>query len=120
MIIVHTSDLHLNPDKPETFRTLRCILDTCKKFFADVLTIGGVLFDSARDVEALRHNLRQEFSGNAFKIISIPENHDIEAYTRNLDFGEDIEMITNEPFETISFNGVSLVALPYRDTRALY
>lgn len=115
MFIVHTSDLHLNPERPETLRTLRYILDTCKTHSAEILTIGGDLFDRARDVEVLRPRLRQEFSGNDFKIISIPGNHDIEAYTRNLDFGEDLDMITNEPFKIVPFNGVSVVAIPYRE-----
>ena len=94
MLIIQTSDLHLNPDKSETIQALEFILGTGKNNSADILTIGGDLFDSAKDVETLRSQLRKIFSGNDFRIISIPGNHDIDAYTRNLNFGEDLKMVT--------------------------
>lgn len=115
MLILHTSDLHLNPNQPETLEALQCILDTCKAQSVNLLTIGGDLFNQARDVEVLRPKLRQAFSGNDFKVIAIPGNHDIEAYNRNLDFGEDIRMITKRPFDIISFDTVSIVSIPFTE-----
>jgi len=79
------------------------------------LTIGGDLFDSERDAEVLRPELRRMFSGNPFEILAIPGNHDTEAYSANLDFGPDLKIATAEPFEIHTYKGISVIALPYQD-----
>lgn len=115
MLILHTSDLHLCEDRRETLKTLQKILETAREHNVDLLTIGGDIFDSERDAEALRSKLRKEFSGNPFKIIAIPGNHDKEAYSANLDFGPDLIITSKEPFEIHTYNGVSVIAVPYQD-----
>lgn len=114
MLIVHTSDLHLNFDRPETLETLQCILDTCREHSADLLTIGGDLFHRVKDVDALRPELRRIFSNQDFDVIAIPGNHDIEAYDRNLDFG-DLKLITRQPLDTLSYDAVSIVGVPFTE-----
>ena len=115
MLILHTSDLHLCEYKRETLKVLEKILETVREHNVDLLTIGGDLFNSERDAEALRSKLRREFNGNPFKIIAIPGNHDKEAYSANLDFGPDLIITFKEPFEIHTYNGVSVIAVPYQD-----
>lgn len=115
MRIFHTSDIHLNEKRPETFAALEDILEKCEECKADILTIGGDLFDSERDAEVLRPKLRRIFDGNSFKILAIPGNHDREAYSANLDFGPDLKIATTEPFEISTYNETSIVAVPYQD-----
>lgn len=112
---MHTSDLHLSENRPETFAALEKILNKCRERKVDLLTVGGDLFDSERDAEVLRPKLRRIFSENPFQIIAIPGNHDKDAYSANLDFGPDLRIATTEPFEMYSYNGISVVAVPYQD-----
>lgn len=94
---------------------LEQILETAKKHKIDLLTIGGDLFDSVRDAEVLRHKLRELFRDNDFPIIAIPGNHDREAYSKDKDFGQDLEVSIEEPFKIFPFDRASVVALPYKD-----
>jgi DNA repair exonuclease SbcCD nuclease subunit len=115
MLILHTSDLHLSEDKPKTIAALDELLRLANERSVDLMTIGGDLFDSAEDAEALRSELRRKFSNNGFDILSIPGNHDIEAYALNLDFGSDLTIVTEKPFKVISKDNVSIVALPFTE-----
>jgi len=112
---LHTSDLHLTENRQETLKALKEILDKCREHKVDLLTIGGDLFDSERDAEVLRPKLRRLFNDNPFHIIAIPGNHDKEAYSVNLDFGPDLKIATTEPFEIHTYEGISVVAVPYQD-----
>ena len=116
MRILHTSDLHLSKDKEYTIDALKCLIDTCNSESVDVLTIGGDMFHKPQDVEQLRTELRKIFTGLDFDVISISGNHDETAYTRNLDFGAKLKMVTKSPFEIITYDKVNLVALPYTET----
>jgi len=113
MQILHTSDLHLSEDKPKTIMALDELLRLANERSVDLMTIGGDLFDSVEDAEALRSELRSKFSNNSFDILSIPGNHDIEAYALNLDFGPDITVVTEKPFKRISKDDVTIAALPF-------
>ena len=53
----------------------------------DLLTLAGDIFDTVEDADALRPVLRSKFSNLDFEIIAIPGNHDIDAYSGNLNFG---------------------------------
>jgi exonuclease SbcD len=114
-LIFHTSDLHLSESRQETLKAVTHILNKCREYKADLLTIGGDLFDSERDAEVLRPKLRRMFNGNPFGIVAIPGNHDAEAYSANLDFGPDLKIATTKPFEIYTYDGVSIVAAPYQD-----
>ena len=115
MRLIHTSDLHLSENRPQTLKALQEVLDVSERLAVDMLTIGGDLFDSERDAEALRPQLRRKFTDNRFTILAIPGNHDREAYAENLDFGPDLKVVTHDPFEVLSYSDVSLIALPFRN-----
>jgi len=115
MLILHTSDLHLSEDKPKTIAALDELLRLANERSVDLMTIGGDLFDSAEDAEALRSKLRRKFTNNSFDILSIPRNHDIEAYALNLDYGPDITIVTEKPFKLIPKDDVTVTALPFTE-----
>lgn len=111
--ILHTSDLHLGVNHPERLEALREVLDVAEQKDADLLTIGGDLFNSAEDAEELRPDLRDDFSGSGYQILAIPGNHDYEAYRGDLHFGTDFEALLESPFAVIEEAGVRVVGLPY-------
>lgn len=122
MRILHTSDLHLNEDRPETLRALEKILETAEGEDIDLLTIGGDLFDSEEDAEALRPELRDVFSEDGPEVLAIPGNHDEEAYREDLNWGSGIEVATEEPLEVFEYDGFTIIALPFKKelTSGLY
>lgn len=115
MKILHTSDLHLEEEKPETLNSLRIILEEAKKLKVDLVTLGGDTFDSGEDANILRSDLRKLFSGNEFDILMIPGNHDQNAFSKGLYFGEDVKVATQSPFECFIYGNedICIVAVPY-------
>ena len=113
--IMHTSDLHLSEDKPETIDALEKILQTAKSHEVDLVTIAGDLFDTVEDAEALRPTLRSKLSNLDYEIIAIPGNHDRESYSGNLNFGSSLTLATEEPYQIFKRKDVAIVAVPYVD-----
>lgn len=70
---------------------LEQISEMAKEHETDLLTIRGYLLDSVRDA-VLRHKLRELFRNDGFPIIAIPGNHDREVYSKDKDFGQDLEI----------------------------
>lgn len=111
--ILHTADVHLREDEPKTREALEEVLATASVEDVDVVTIGGDLFDSPADAEALRPELREVLQGNPFDIVAIPGNHDEDVYKENLRFGNDLDILTDEPFATREADGLELVGVPF-------
>jgi DNA repair exonuclease SbcCD nuclease subunit len=116
MRILHTSDLHLAKKRPKTMEALENTLAAAREHGASLLTIGGDMFESEKDAEALRPHLRSVFQGNPFRVIAIPGNHDRQAFRRNVDFGPDFRAAIQEPYEIFHLDDdAELVALPFED-----
>lgn len=113
--IIHTSDLHLSEDKPETLDALNIILELATMHKVDLVTIAGDIFNTAEDAEGLRPLLRSKFSNLDFEIIAIPGNHDLDAYAGNLNFGSDLTLVIDKPYQVLRRKNVSIVAVPYVD-----
>ena len=113
--LIHTSDLHLSEDNPETIDALDKILQLAKTNKVDLLTLAGDIFDTVEDAEALRPVLRSKFSNLDFEIIAIPGNHDFDAYSGNLNFGSSLTLATEKPYQVFKRKDVSIVAVPYVD-----
>lgn len=113
MKILHTADVHLREDDSETVDALQQVLAEAEENDVDLLTIGGDLFDSPEDAEALRPELRELLSGNSFDIVAIPGNHDEDVYRDNLRFGNDLEILTETPCSSVEFDGVEIVGVPF-------
>ena len=93
----HTADVHLRSDADERLEALEAVLTTAADHDVDVVTIGGDLFDRPADVEELRSDLRNRyFSGLDFEVVLIPGNHDVEAFRRDLLFGDGCTVIADE------------------------
>jgi DNA repair exonuclease SbcCD nuclease subunit len=116
--VVHTADVHLDQDRPERMEGLRSVMQAAADSDAELLTIGGDLFDTPDDFEALRNTLRNEvFTENAVPTLLIPGNHDEDAFRGNLDFGPTCSVVVDHPFGTwTSDDGdVRIIAVPYVD-----
>lgn len=108
-----TADIHLTDDHPERQQALASIVRHCEDENADYLLIAGDLFDANVDVEAIKTDLRDLFSGNSFQTLAIPGNHDQGAYREEDHFGADIEILKERPFEQRDLGEVNLVAVPF-------
>lgn len=116
--LLHTADVHLRGDAPERLEALRSVLKLAERREAEVLTIGGDLFDRPRDVEELRGTLREElFSDRPFDILLIPGNHDIEAFRGNIHFGESCKPLLETPFQHHELRGhdLRITGVPYTE-----
>lgn len=118
--LVHTADVHLRPDAEERLDALGEVLAVAEAEAAEVLTIGGDLFDQPENVDQLRADLRTEyFSDLSFEVLLIPGNHDVEAYRGDLLFGDAVTVMS-EPvghFTTWTCEDKSLriVGIPYQE-----
>lgn len=113
MRVLHTADVHLSADRPETIAGLEAVLEEATRHEVELLTIGGDLFDTPADAEALRPELRTLFRDNPFDIVAIPGNHDAAVYRENLRFGADLEVLVDAPLATRRFDDVELIGVPF-------
>ena len=74
--IVHTADIHLSEYGDERWQALQEVFNLAAEKEADIVAISGDLFDGNPDAERLRPKIREIFTGNRFKVIIIPGNHD--------------------------------------------
>lgn len=122
MKILHTADVHLKQNDNRTIDALENVLTKAKEKDVDLLTIGGDLFDSPSDAEALRPQLRDLFKDNPFDIIAIPGNHDQDVYEKNLRFGDDLEILVETPVTIHEVGDVEIIGVPFTSsmTEELY
>lgn len=112
--ILHTADVHLTPGADERSSALKTVLSMAETEDVDLVTIGGDLFDSEGAAEQLRNQLRELFSGRPYPILTIPGNHDVDAFRRNLFFGEEFVPATDSPYGQFEVgNTVRITYLPF-------
>ena len=111
--ILHTADIHLTPDADERQEALETVLSQADATDVDLVTIGGDLFDSDVAAEQLRESLRELFSDCSYPILTIPGNHDADAFRSNLFFGESFMPATETPFAQFLIHDTRVTALPY-------
>lgn len=117
--LLHTADVHLRPNAEDRRAALETVLERAGEAEADVLTIGGDLFDDPGTLEALRPTLRGElFTDQPFEILLIPGNHDVEAFRGDVFFGDACTVLGREPYEqwTAPDEDLRITGLPYRET----
>lgn len=112
MRILHTADLHLREGNPDTMDALETLLTTADDHNVDLFTIGGDLFHTPDDADALRPRLRALFEDRGFATLAIPGNHDAEVYQENLDFGA-LDVLVTEPFAERHYDDVVIRGVPY-------
>lgn len=114
MKILHSADLHLSTDSPESLETLDTLLDTAHDEVVDLLTIGGDIFDSPEDASRLRTEVRDLCSGLPFDVLAIPGNHDADVFEQAFDLGTDLEVLREEPYDEVEFGDVTVIGVPFR------
>lgn len=121
MKILHTSDIHLKRAQDERWDALMRILEVGTEEEIDLLIISGDLFDKDFNAELLRSELRAPFSGNSFKIIILPGNHDAGAYSDGYMFGTDVELITDSE-KPLIYENLAIWGLPFEfiDSQGVY
>ncbi len=95
MKILHTADIHLREHEDERWQALEQIILTGKKEKIDLCIISGDLFNQGVDAEKLRPKIRALFSGNGFRILIIPGNHDQDSFRSGLHFGNDTTIMND-------------------------
>lgn len=113
--ILHTADVHLAADHPERREALEAVLQLAEAEDADLVTVGGDLFDSDVDAGSLRPQLRDLFADRPYQVLTIPGNHDEAAFQDDLFFGEDFQPAVADPFEHVFLGDdeVRVTCLPY-------
>jgi len=114
MKILHTADIHLRKINDDRWRALSELIKIGKKHKIELFVISGDLFDKDIKAEKLRPKMGKLFSGNGFKIIIIPGNHDKNSYEDGLHFGSDVEIMSDFGccFENKS---LKIIALPFEE-----
>lgn len=113
MKILHTADVHLKQDDQKTIEALQELLDEAERQDVDLLSIGGDLFHTPEDAEALRPQLREMLKGNPFDMLAIPGNHDEQVYKDNLRFGNDLSILTDTPISSQEYDDVEIIGVPF-------
>jgi DNA repair exonuclease SbcCD nuclease subunit len=112
--ILHTADVHLRPDADERLAALEAVLAEAEAVEADVVTIGGDLFDTDGAAERLRTGLRSVFSDRPFETFVIPGNHDRTAFEGDVHFGETVVPATDDPYGDYGVDGTRIVTVSYQ------
>ena len=114
MKILHTSDLHLKNVGDERWQALEEILELAKNEKVNLLIISGDLFDRHYDAQNLRDKIRPLFSGNDFKIIIIPGNHDRDAFVKGYDFGSDVIVLDEENY-SVELDDLKIFGMAFKE-----
>jgi len=112
MKILHTADIHLRTIDDERWNALVTLVKLGKSEKVDVLAVSGDLFNSGVDADTIRTELRGLFSGNPFKILLLPGNHDQDVYEGGRYFGDDA-VVMNDVTNPFMFKDVCIWGLPY-------
>ncbi|MEO0127685.1 MAG: metallophosphoesterase [candidate division WOR-3 bacterium] len=117
MQIIHTADLHLTSKDPSRLKILEWIINKGNEKGVHLLIIAGDLFESDTDSTILRTEVRDIFEKFRAKILLLPGNHDADSYGSNYDYGQNVKQLTNKPFEQLTFNNITIAAVPYQKMR---
>jgi len=112
MKIIHTADIHLKEYGDERWEALQKLIALGQKEKIELFLISGDLFDRGSDAEALRPHIRGLFSNAGFRICLIPGNHDRDAYTGGMYFGEDT-FILNDLNRPCEYKDVMIWGIPF-------
>lgn len=120
MKILHTADVHLQAAEGPRWQALAELVNTARDREVDYLTIGGDLFDSDAEAEALRPRFRELFRNAPFQTLVIPGNHDARAYPPGFYFGEGVELLSNPDWHEnrVDHPEAVLIGVPFEELEA--
>lgn len=116
MRLIVTADVHLSSDNTERLEALENVVRIAEKEAekdSAYLLIAGDMFDAEVNVEDVKTDIRDLFSGNNFQTLVIPGNHDEKAFREEDYFGDDIEIVSERPFKHLEFDEINLAAVPF-------
>lgn len=113
MRILVTADTHLSAEHPERREALEDVVRIGVEEAIDYLLIAGDMFDAGIDVDEVKTEIRDLFSDNGFQTFVIPGNHDEDAFRDEDYFGDDIEVLSEQPFAQVDLGDVYLLAMPF-------
>jgi exonuclease SbcD len=112
MKILHTADIHLITHEDERWNALSYLIEIGKREKIDLFIISGDLFDRGVSAEKLRVKVRNLFSNTGFQIIILPGNHDMDVYKPGLNFGREVIILKEKPFDLKS---TRIIGIPFLD-----
>ena len=116
---IHTSDLHIDTKEEERIEVLKWILEKSKEDKA-ALIISGDLFNSEKAANDLVKETKDVFSAyQDVSIFIIPGNYDSNAYKEKYKYSNNVNLLTSSPFTEISYNGVKIIGVPFKDNSCL-
>jgi exonuclease SbcD len=124
--LLHAADLHLTArpeDADYCLQVWRDVVATAAAEQCDALLLAGDVFDTPRDVEAMRSAFRDALNGFGGDVIYVPGNHEDKgdqfAYLQRFDFGT-AKLAATLPFgfQTFSHRGHDweLLTIPHQNT----
>lgn len=114
MRVLHTADIHLRNDSDPRWQALTAVLDKAKEIEADVVTIGGDLFDRDVDAQQMKTALRALFEASGQRILVLPGNHDNKGIRAGDFYGEQVTVMADAR-QPVDIGDVRFVALPFSD-----
>jgi DNA repair exonuclease SbcCD nuclease subunit len=114
MNFCHTADLHLKKEEEKRTEILKLLIEEAKKLEANYFIIAGDLFDSDTDATILRPKLKDIFNNVNMKFLVIPGNHDLNSFSKDYDYGQNVIQLINKPFEIIEIDGLKICGVPYQ------
>lgn len=116
---IHTSDLHIDTKEEERIDVLKWILEKSRENKA-ALIISGDLFNSDKAANDLIKETKDVFAAyQDVSIFLIPGNYDSNAYKDKNEYSNNVNLLTSSPFTEISYNGIKVIGVPFKDNSCL-
>jgi hypothetical protein len=117
--LIHFADLHISvKDADYSFSVLDELIGAAAAKGAQALLCAGDLFDSLRDLDALRVRFRERLEAlpPGCRFLYLPGNHDSDRKGASALAGYDLgraELLAGEPFARVELPGFEVIALPW-------
>ncbi len=116
MVIMHTADLHLKPDRAPGLTVLKWLVHQAQQNQARAVIVAGDFFDSDADAATMRPVVKKILDSVETRFYLLPGNHDQNSYRANYDYGVNVVQLHQQPFQLVEENGLIIVGVPYQTT----
>jgi len=115
--LLHTADLHLTSRDNKRLEVLNWIVEKSNALNIDTVIIAGDLFDSDTDANQLRQKVREIFKKTSAEILIVPGNHDENSYSPGGEFGSNVHLLIEKPYQILVKDSIKIVAFPYQNIK---
>lgn len=116
MVIMHTADLHLKPDRELGLTVLKWLVHQAQQNQVRAVIVAGDFFDSDADATALRPAVKKILDAVDVRFFLLPGNHDQNSYRADYDYGVNVVQLYQRPFQLVEENGLIIAGVPYQET----